>query len=391
MAIYLDYAATTPCDTRVVNEMLPYFTDYFGNPSSLHSYGEKALESLSEARAKIANLINAEFDEIVFTSGATESNSIVITRAIGNKQPISFRTEHKCIIDIFERNNWKLLDVKNDGLVDLNLLENAITDDVALVSVCLVNNETGVLQQIGDIAEICHKKGVLLHTDATQGFGKVDIDVKDMDIDFLSASAHKIYGPKGIGILFFKKKHHRLIRQKLANPDIEFGVRSGTVPVALCVGFGKAAEIAKNEMHDDFCKMQKLRQIATNLLTLEEIYINGSKTSFYPGILNVSIRGCEGEAIMMELGDCCVSSGSACTSNKLTISHVLAAMNVPADIAQSSIRFSFGKYTTEEEVKEAFSRLKNVAQKLRAMSPVWDLIQQNVDLDELFKNCQHHH
>ena len=389
--IYLDYAATTPCDKRVVDAMLPYFTSNFGNPSSIHKYGEDALLALSDARQKVADLINAEFDEIAFTSGATESNNIVITRAVKEKQAISFKTEHKCIIDLFQRNNWLLLDVQSDGIVDLQKLEYAISDNVAIVSVCLVNNETGVLQNVAKIAEICHKHGVLLHTDATQGFGKIDIDVKALDIDFLSASAHKIYGPKGVGIIFYKKKYRKLLMQKFSNPDIEYGIRSGTVPVPLCVGFGKAAEIAKQEMHDDFERISRLRKLAISMTEdMDEVYVNGSETSFYPGILNISARGCEGEALMMEIGDVCVSSGSACTSNKLTISHVLDAMGIAPDIAQSSLRFSFGKYTTEDEVVTAMTNLKIAAEKLRKMSPIWEMIKKNMNIDEIFKNCPRH-
>ena len=389
--IYLDYAATTPCDKRVVDAMLPYFTSNFGNPSSIHKYGEDALLALSDARQKVADLINAEFDEIAFTSGATESNNIVITRAVKEKQAISFKTEHKCIIDLFQRNNWLLLDVQSDGIVDLQKLEYAISDNVAIVSVCLVNNETGVLQNVAKIAEICHKHGVLLHTDATQGFGKIDIDVKALDIDFLSASAHKIYGPKGVGIIFYKKKYRKLLMQKFSNPDIEYGIRSGTVPMPLCVGFGKAAEIAKQEMHDDFERISRLRKLAISMTEdMDEVYVNGSETSFYPGILNISARGCEGEALMMEIGDVCVSSGSACTSNKLTISHVLDAMGIAPDIAQSSLRFSFGKYTTEDEVVTAMTNLKIAAEKLRKMSPIWEMIKKNMNIDEIFKNCPRH-
>ncbi len=389
--IYLDYAATTPCDKRVVDAMLPYFTSNFGNPSSIHKYGEDALLALSDARQKVADLINAEFDEIAFTSGATESNNIVITRAVKEKQAISFKTEHKCIIDMFQRNNWLLLDVQSDGIVDLQKLEYAISDNVAIVSVCLVNNETGVLQNVAKIAEICHKHGVLLHTDATQGFGKIDIDVKALDIDFLSASAHKIYGPKGVGIVFYKKKYRKLLMQKFSNPDIEYGIRSGTVPVPLCVGLGKAAEIAKQEMHDDFERISRLRKLAISMTEdMDEVYVNGSDTSFYPGILNISVRGCEGEALMMEIGDVCVSSGSACTSNKLTISHVLDAMGIAPDIAQSSLRFSFGKYTTEDEVVTAMTNLKIAAEKLRKMSPIWEMIKKNMNIDEIFKNCPRH-
>lgn len=385
--IYLDYSATSPCDPRVVQAMLPYFSEKFGNSNSLHGYGHDALQGLNCARSQIADLIRASFDEIIFTSGATESNRMVITRAANKKKVITTKTEHKSIFDACQEvDNAIFMDVGHDGLLDLEKLENSLDENVGIVSICMVNNETGVLQDIKKICEICHKKGVLVHTDATQAFGKIHIDVKDLDIDFLTASAHKIYGPKGIGILFFKKEHHKLLRVRGANSEIEFGIRAGTVPVNLCVGFGAAAELALHEMDADFERISGLRQLLISEITknLDEIYINGSEKSFYPGIANISFRGCEGEALMMEASRICVSSGSACTSNRLSISHVLEAMGIVPDIAQSSIRVSIGRFTTEEEIKIASEDLVKATLKLREMSPVWEMIKQGLNIDSVF-------
>ncbi|MDR1390865.1 MAG: aminotransferase class V-fold PLP-dependent enzyme [Holosporales bacterium] len=392
--VYLDYAATTPCDPRVLNEMLPYFSTIFGNPNSLHEFGEKAQDSLNQAREKVQKLINSEFDELVFTSGATESNFLAITRTMksisksNKKRFITLKTEHNATLDCVnllkaEGISAELLNVKKDGMLDLGYLENSIDEYTNLLSVCLVNNETGVLQDIKKIVEICHRRGVLVHIDATQSFGKIDIDVKELDIDFMSVSGHKIYGPKGIGLLFCKKSNMKFLRIPRANPEIEFGVKSGTVPVALCIGMGKAAEIAGVEMKDDLKHVSRLRETFVKGITsqLDEIYINGSLESNYPGIINMSFRGCEGEALMMEANRIAVSSGSACTSNKLSISHVLAAMGVPSDIAQSSLRITIGKLTTESEIEIAIENLIEATKKLRQMSPIWDMIKSGISID----------
>lgn len=386
--IYLDYAATSPCDPRVVEKMLPYWSDKFGNPNSLHEYGEEVAGALRHAREQIAGLINASYDEVVFTSGATESNRMVLTRARGSKCVVTTKTEHKSVLDA--ASEAVFVEVGNDGLIDFEKLEKALAEeDTGLVSVCMVNNETGVLQDIQKICRLCHEKNVLVHTDATQAFGKIHINVQDLDVDFLTASGHKVYGPKGIGILYFKKQHYKLLRVRGANNAVEFGVRAGTVPVGLCVGMGEAAEIASNRMGEDYKHIAGLREILIGnvLEKLDEIYINGSDKSFYPGIVNISFRGCEGEALMMEASKICVSSGSACTSNKLTISHVLDAMGVMPDIAQSSVRISIGRYTSEEDIRTAADQLVKAAVKLRAMSPVWEMIKKGIDINSMF-NCR---
>lgn len=396
--IYLDYTATTPCDQRVLDAMIPYFLTDFGNPNSLHIYGQHALDGLSNARSQVAKLINADFDEVVFTSGSTESNNTAILRTVQKLKCkfLTLKTEHKSVLDcancLKQRGfETELLDVKHDGLLDLDYLKDRLTENVGLVSICFVNNETGVIQDIKKITEICHSKNVLVHVDATQAFGKISFDIKDLDVDFLSASGHKIFGPKGIGILFCKKKSQKLLRVPKANSAVEFGIRSGTVPVALCVGIGKASEIASQEIEQNLEKISKLREqlISGIFCELEEVYINGSQKSFYPGIVNMSLRGCEGEALMMEAKRIVVSSGSACTSNKLTISHVLDAMNIPADIAQSSLRITIGKLTTSEDINIAVEDLTKAVKKLRAISPVWDMIKAGLDLDQLFERKRH--
>ncbi|MBR1480231.1 MAG: aminotransferase class V-fold PLP-dependent enzyme [Alphaproteobacteria bacterium] len=396
--IYLDYAATTPCDERVVAEMLPHFTNVFGNPNSQHVFGNAAKDALDAARLKVSRLINSDLDEVIFTSGATESTRIALTRTakslskIGKKRFLTLPTEHKAtltVADALKADGFivELLDVENDGMLNLQKLEASLSDDVGLISVCFVNNETGVIQNIEKIVEICHNHGCLIHVDATQALGKIEIDVKALNVDFMSASGHKIYAPKGIGLLFCKKSCVKYLRVPKANPEVEFGIRAGTVPVSLCVGFGKAAEIASAEMHANFERISRLRDIFVKGITsqLEEIYVNGAEASCYPGIINMSFRGCEGEALMMEAPRIAVSSGSACTSNSLSISHVLEAMHVPADIAQSSLRITIGQYTTEADIAIAIEELVAATKKLRQMSPVWDMVKSGIDIDSVFR------
>ena len=396
--IYLDYASTTPCDPQVVNEMLPYFSKFFGNPNSLHKFGTEAKIALDKSRSKIQNLINSEFDEIIFTSGATQSTQIALQRTMKsfstNKKNglTTLKTEHKATLDTanliksmgFELN---FIEVGKDGLINIDNFENTLSENTALFSICMVNNETGVLQDIKRITQICHQKNILVHVDATQALGKINIDVKDLDIDFMSASGHKIYGPKGIGLLFCKKSNMKYLRIPRANHEVEFGIRAGTVPVALCVGLGKAAEIASLNIDNNLQHIANLRKILIEGITseLDEIYINGSQEHNYPGIVNISFRGCEGEALMMESKRIAVSSGSACTSNKLSISHVLAAMGIPADIAQSSLRITIGKSTSESDIKIAIEDLIQATKKLRKISPIWDMIKSGADIDGIFK------
>lgn len=403
--VYLDYAATTPCDDFVLSEMFDAYRNCFGNPNSLHKYGEYAATLLSVARSNICSILNANNYEIIFTSGATESINIALSRTMqkmsssGRNHIITFATEHKATIDAvkflerFCNVEVSILGVDEDGIIDIAGVENVIKSSTAMISVCHVNNETGTLQDIRALSVLCKKYDVILHLDATQSFGKMAIDVDNDGIDMMSISAHKIYGPKGIGILYCRKKLQSNLRVPGGNLDIEYGIRLGTQPVPLCVGMGAAAKIAKSKMIDDYARITKLRNRFVSGVKgqLSEIYINGSESSNFPGIINMSFRGCEGEALMMEANNIAIASGSACTSNKLTISHVLDAMHVKHDIAQSSLRISIGRYTTEEEVDIAIESLVSATNKLRDISPVWDMIQDGIDLDEFFADSIGHH
>lgn len=396
--VYLDYAATTPCDPLVSQAMVPYYSEIFGNPNSLHSFGLVAREAVEKARRRVSQAINSDFDEVVFTSGATESIRIALVRTatvlkkLGRTRFLTLPTEHKAtltIADYLKSNGFSVdyLSVDGDGVLDLEFFDRSLDDQAGVVSICHANNETGTLQDIKKITEICHKHGVLVHVDATQSLGKIKIDVRDLGIDFMSASGHKLYGPKGIGILFFKKSNRGYLRVPRANPDVEFGIRAGTIPVPLCVGMGKAVELASSEIDKNWRHAVALRKMFIDGVKsqLDEIYINGSETSNYPGIINMSFRGCEGEALMMEASRIAVSSGSACTSNVLSISHVLDAMKVPADIAQSSLRITIGKDTSEDDINIAIDDLVSATKKLRNMSPVWDMIKAGIDVDQVFK------
>ena len=398
--IYLDYAATTPCDPRVLEVMLPYFNDVYGNINSLHYYGAEALEALTNARQQIANDINVSAEEIIFTSGATESSNIAILRTIEKLKQCFFtaKTQHASIISIADRLQAlkypvQYLKVNNEGLLDTNYLEEQLKINQGLVSVCLVNNETGVLQNIKPIVEVCHKYNSLIHVDATQEYGKIHCDIKALDIDFMSASGHKIYGPKGIGLLYCKRDKQKYIRVPRANPDIEFGIRAGTIPVPLCVGFAEASRLSHSCIDEELDRISKLRQLFIDKIksNLEEIYVNGSQTSNYPGIINVSFRGCEGESLMMESKRIAISSGSACTSNKLTISHVLDAMGIAPDIAQSSLRIAIGRHTTEDDINIAVEDLTNATLKLRSISAVWDMIKAGIDINKRFERGIYKH
>ena len=398
--IYLDYAATTPCDPEVLKVMLPYFSEEYGNINSLHYYGAEALEALSNARSQIAKDIKVNAEEMIFTSGATESSNVAILRTIERLNQCFFtaKTQHASIISIAERlqvlkRSVQYLKVNNEGILDINDLENKLKENKGLVSVCLVNNETGTLQDIKTITEVCHRNNCLIHVDATQAYGKIHLDIKDLDIDFMSASGHKIYGPKGIGILYCKKSNQKYIRVPRANPDIEFGIRAGTIPVPLCVGFAEASKISHSCIDEELERIGKLREIFISKIknNLEEIYINGSQTSNYPGIINVSFRGCEGESLMMESKRIAISSGSACTSNKLTISHVLDAMGIAPDIAQSSLRIAIGRHTTEEDINVAVEDLTNATLKLRSISAVWDMIKAGIDINKRFERGIYRH
>ena len=370
LPIYLDYAATTPCDTRVVECMLPYFSELYGNSNSFHIYGSQALEGLHNARCQIATNLNAEPKEVIFTSGASESNRIAILRTVERLKSDFFtaKTQHTSVMSLVTnlRNtgaNVHYLKVGSDGILDLDFLEQELQKSKGLISICWVNNETGTMQNIKTIATLCHKYGSLIHVDGTQAFGRIHVDAKDLDVDFMSASGHKIYGPKGIGILYCKSS------------------------VAKYVGMAEASRIAKSYIDSELVRLRKIRNDFINTMknNLEEIYVNGSETSNYPGIINMSFRGCEGEALMMESPRIAISSGSACTSNKLTISHVLGAMGIDPDIAQSSLRITMGRPTTESDMQIASEDLTIATKKLRAMSPIWDMIKAGVDINKTFK------
>ena len=394
--IYLDYQATTPCDPRVLEKMLPFFTKVFGNPHSRnHSYGWEAEQAVETAREQVANLINANPKEVIFTSGATESNNIAIKGAADfykdkKNHIITCVTEHKCVLDScrhLEERGFKVtyLPVKSNGLVDLDLLKNSITDKTILVSIMMVNNEIGVIQPIAEIGKICRDHNVYFHTDAAQAAGKIDIDVEAMNIDLLSISGHKIYGPKGIGALYVRRKPRIRLNALINGGGQERGIRSGTLPTPLCVGLGEACAIAKAEMKDENKKIKALYDRLYNGLhkNLSEIYVNGDQINRIPGNLNISFAYVEGEGLMMGIKDLAVSSGSACTSASLEPSYVLRAIGVEEDLAHTSLRLGIGRFTTEAEIDQAIASITKAVNKLREMSPLWDMAQEGINMKSI--------
>ncbi len=394
--IYLDYQATTPCDPRVLEKMLPFFTKIFGNPHSRnHSYGWEAEQAVETAREQVANLINANPKEVIFTSGATESNNIAIKGAADfykdkKNHIITCVTEHKCVLDScrhLEERGFKVtyLPVKSNGLVDLDLLKNSITDKTILVSIMMVNNEIGVIQPITEIGKICRDHNVYFHTDAAQAAGKIDIDVEAMNIDLLSISGHKIYGPKGIGALYVRRKPRIRLNALINGGGQERGIRSGTLPTPLCVGLGEACAIAKAEMKDENKKIKILYDRLYNGLSenLSEIYVNGDQINRIPGNLNISFAYVEGEGLMMGIKDLAVSSGSACTSASLEPSYVLRAIGVEEDLAHTSLRLGIGRFTTEDEIDQAIASITKAVNKLREMSPLWDMAQEGINMKSI--------
>jgi cysteine desulfurase len=384
--IYLDYHATTPCDPRVVEAMMPFFTDRFGNAASrTHAFGKDAARACEAARAQVAALIHADPSEIVFTSGATESDNLAIKGVVDFHQAqgnhvVTVATEHPAVLDSCRalerggRARVTLLPVKPDGLIDLDALQAAITPGTVLVSVMAANNEIGVLQPIAEIGRLCHEKGVLFHTDAAQACGKVPVDVQAMDIDLLSLTAHKLYGPKGIGALYVRKRNPRVrLTPQMDGGGHENGLRSGTLPVPLIVGFGKACEIAGAEMGEESRRVLVLRERLRRFIVEEfdHVRVNGSLEQRLPGNLNVSFEYVEGESLILGMVDVAVSSGSACASAKLEPSHVLGALGVNEAVARSSIRFGIGRFTTEAEVDEAWRLLKREVRRLREISPLY--------------------
>ncbi|TNH03684.1 IscS subfamily cysteine desulfurase [Testudinibacter sp. TR-2022] len=397
LPIYLDYAATCPADERVAKKMMEFMTyeGIFGNPASRsHRFGWQAEEAVDIARNQVADLIGADSREIVFTSGATESDNLAIKGAAHfyqtkGKHIITCKTEHKAVLDTcrqLEREGFEVtyLEPEADGLVDLAKLEAAMRDDTILVSIMHVNNEIGVIQDIEKIGDLCRAKKVLFHTDATQSVGKVEIDLSKLNVDLMSFSGHKLYGPKGIGGLYVRRKPRVRIEAMIHGGGHERGMRSGTLPVHQIVGMGEAYRICKEEMATEIPRIKALRdRLYNGLKDIEEVHVNGSLEQRVAGNLNISFNYVEGESLMMSLSDLAVSSGSACTSASLEPSYVLRALGLNDELAHSSIRFSIGRYTTEEEVDYAIELVKKAVNKLRELSPLWDMFKEGVDLNSV--------
>lgn len=396
LPIYLDNNATTPMDPRVLETMIPYFTQKFGNAASRnHHFGWVAEEAVDYAREAVAKLIGATEKEIIFTSGATESDNLAIKGVFemykekGN-HIITAVTEHKAVLDACKHveklgGRVTYLPVKNDGLVDLELLEAAITPQTILVSIMYGNNEMGVIQPIKEIAAITHKHGALFMTDATQAVGKIPVDVNADGIDLLAFTGHKMYGPKGVGALYVRRKGPRVkVTAQMDGGGHERGMRSGTLNVPGIVGFGKACELAQAEMQQDAERLSKLRdKLQSELMGLEEAYVNGNTEHRLPHVANISFKYVEGEGLMMAMKDLAVSSGSACTSASLEPSYVLKAIGLNDDLAHSSIRFGLGRFTTEEEVDFAIEQTKKAVTHLRDLSPLWEMFKDGVDLSKI--------
>ena len=397
LPIYMDYHATTPVDPRVVQAMLPYFTEHFGNAASRnHPFGWEAEEAVELGRKQVAELIGANAKEIVFTSGATESDNLAIKgvaemyREKGN-HIITCVTEHKAVIDTckrLEKEGYRVtyLPVQKDGLVNLDDLRAAITDKTILISIMAANNEIGVVQPVAEIGAIAKEKGILFHTDAVQAVGKIPFNVNDLKVDMASISAHKMYGPKGVGALYVRRRNPRVLLSPIIDGGgHERGMRSGTLNVPGIVGFGKAAELCRTEMVSDTARLKGLRDRLNKQLHegLDEIYINGSVEHRLPHNLNISFAYVEGESLLMGINDVAVSSGSACTSASLEPSYVLKALGAGDDLAHSSIRFGLGRWTTEEEVDYVVNKLITVVTRLREMSPLYELAKEGVDLSTM--------
>ena len=390
--VYLDNAATTRVDPRVAEKMIPYLTEIYGNPaSSSHAFGWVAEEAVETARGHIADLLHADSKEIIFTSGASESDNLAIKGAAHfyqskGKHLITVKTEHKAVLDAMrelEREGFEVtyLDVQENGLIDLNVLKAALRDDTILVSVMWVNNEIGVIQDIDAIGEICRERGIVFHVDAAQAAGKVEIDVTKTKVDLLSLSGHKIYGPKGIGALYVRRKPRIRLEAQMHGGGHERGFRSGTLASHQIVGMGEAFRIAKEEMAAENERLLGLRNRFLELIDgIEEVYINGDMEHRYVGNLNVSFNFVEGESLIMAVKELAVSSGSACTSASLEPSYVLRALGRNDELAHSSLRITFGRFTTMEEVEYAANLLKSKIGKLRDLSPLWEMHQEGIDL-----------
>jgi cysteine desulfurase len=397
LPIYMDYHATTPVDPRVLEAMLPYFTQTFGNAASRnHPFGWEAEEAVEKARKQVADLIGANAKEVIFTSGATESNNLAIKgvaemyREKGN-HIITCVTEHKAVIDTckkLEKQGYRVtyLPVQKDGRISLDDLRAAITDKTILITIMTANNEIGVIQPIAEIGAIAKEKGILVHTDAVQAVGKIPFNVNELKADLVSLSGHKMYGPKGVGALYVRRRNPRvLLAEQISGGGHERGMRSGTLNVPGIVGLGKAAELCKAEMASDTERLRQLRDYLNETLhkNLDEIYVNGSMEHRLPHNLNISFAYVEGESLLMGINDVAVSSGSACTSASLEPSYVLKALGAGDDLAHSSIRFGLGRWTTKEEVDYVIEKLTNVVERLREMSPLYEMVKEGVDLTKM--------
>jgi cysteine desulfurase len=395
LPIYLDYSATTPIDQRVVDQMIPFLREEFGNPASRsHAFGWRAEEAVENARRQVAGLVNADPKEIVWTSGATESINLALKGAAHfykdrGRHVISVKTEHKATLDTcreLEREGFEVtyLDVQENGLIDFQVFEQAVRKDTILVSVMFVNNEIGVIQDIPRLGEFCRERGIIFHVDSAQATGKVVIDLAALKVDLMSFSAHKTYGPKGMGALFVRRKPRVRLEPLIHGGGHERGMRSGTLPTHQIVGMGAAFELAHSEMALENDRIRMLRdRLWAGLSTIDAVYLNGDLEQRVPHNLNVSFNYVEGESLLMAIKDIAVSSGSACTSASLEPSYVLRALGRSDELAHSSIRFSIGRYTTEADVDFAIQLLKEKVAKLREMSPLWELVQEGVDLNTI--------
>jgi cysteine desulfurase len=393
--IYLDYSATTPVDPRVAQKMIPYLTEQFGNPASRsHSYGWTAEEAVENAREEVAKLVNCDAKEIVWTSGATESINLALKGAAHfystkGKHIITVKTEHKATLDTvreLERQGFEAtyLDVKENGLIDMEVFKAALRPDTILVSIMFVNNEIGVIQPIAEIGEICRAKGIVFHVDAAQATGKVLVDLQALKVDLMSFSAHKTYGPKGIGALFVRRKPRIRLEAQMHGGGHERGFRSGTLATHQIVGMGEAFRLARLEMQVENERIRMLRdRLLEGVKDMEEVYVNGDLDHRVPHNLNVSFNFVEGESLIMGIKELAVSSGSACTSASLEPSYVLRALGRNDELAHSSIRFTIGRFTTEADIDFAIKLLKERIQKLRDMSPLWEMYKDGVDLNSV--------
>lgn len=395
LPIYLDNSATTPVDPRVAEKMIPYLCEQFGNPASRsHAFGWQAEAAVEAARAEVAALLNADPKEIVWTSGATESDNLAIKGAAHfysgkGKHIITVKTEHKAVLDTcreLERQGFSVtyLDVMENGLIDLDVFKAVLQPDTILVSVMFVNNEIGVIQPIAEIGEICREKGIIFHVDATQATGKIEIDVGRLKVDLMSLSAHKVYGPKGIGALYVRRKPRVRLEAQMHGGGHERGFRSGTLPVHQIVGMGEAFRLARLEMAEESARIRILRdRLLAGLSSIPQVYVNGDMEQRVPHNLNISFAYVEGESLMMALKDLAVSSGSACTSASLEPSYVLRALGRNDELAHSSIRFTLGRFNTEEEIDYAIELLHSKIGKLRDLSPLWEMVRDGVDLSSV--------